>query len=309
MTFIYIFSIAIILFFVITYLVYRIIFYSSNRAKKITFAFPRGEQYEFYREPLQTAVDKMKNRPFEEVFITAKDGTQLFGRYYHFKDGAPVHILIHGWRGYAVLDCSGGTALAEKMGHNAIVIDQRANGRSGGHCISFGVREKEDCACWVQYAIERFGENTPIILSGISMGAATVLMASGMDLPKNVICILADCPFSTAEDIIKEVSKTIKFPQKLAYAIAKIGARIYGRFDLSESNALVAIRKTKLPILILHGEDDRFVPCHMGKTLHEINPEQVTLATFPNAGHGLSYMTAPEAYEDAVISFLKKHLV
>lgn len=309
MTFIYIFSIAIILFFVITYLVYRIIFYSSNRAKKITFAFPRGEQYEFYREPLQTAVDKMKNRPFEEVFITAKDGTSLFGRYYHFKDGAPVHILIHGWRGYAVLDCSGGTALAEKMGHNAIVIDQRANGRSGGHCISFGVREKEDCACWIQYAIERFGENTPIILSGISMGAATVLMASGMDLPKNVICILADCPFSTAEDIIKEVSKTIKFPQKLAYAIAKIGARIYGRFDLSESDALVAIRKTKLPILILHGEDDRFVPCHMGKTLHETNPEQVTLATFPNAGHGLSYMTAPEAYEDAVISFLKKHLV
>lgn len=308
MTLIYILSAAIILFFAITYIVYRIVFYSSNRAKKITFAFPRGEQYEFYREPLQLAVDKMKARPFEEVFITAKDGAKLFGRYYHFKDGAPVHILIHGWRGFAVLDCSGGTGLAEKMGHNALVIDQRASGRSEGHCISFGVREREDCACWIQYVIDRFGQDTTVILSGISMGAATVLMASGMELPPNVKCILADCPFSSAEDIIKEVCGTIKAPQKLIYAIAKIGARMYGRFDLADSNALVAVQKANLPILILHGEDDRFVPCHMGKTLYETNPDWVTLVTFPDAGHGLSYMTAPEEYEKSVISFLGKHL-
>ena len=308
MTMIYILCAAIILFFAATYLVYRIIFFASNKAKKITFAFPKGEQYEFYREPLELAVEKMKNRPFEEVFITAKDGTPLFGRYYHFKDGAPVHILIHGWRGFAVLDCSGGTALAEKIGHNAIVIDQRANGRSGGHCISFGVREKEDCACWIQYVTDRFGKDTTIILSGISMGAATVLMASGMELPSNVKCILADCPFSSAEDIIKEVCSVIKAPQNLIYGIAKLGARIFGHFDLAESNALKAVAKAKLPILILHGEDDRFVPCHMGKTLHATNPEWVTLATFPDAGHGLSYMTAPEEYEKAVISFLEKHL-
>ena len=297
-----------VLFFIATLWVYRVIFYSSSEAKKVSFIFPKGEQYEYFREPLQKAVDIMMARPYESVYITAKDGTKLFGRYYHVCDGAPVHLLVHGWRGYAVLDCSGGTALAHKIGHNALVIDQRANGKSGGHCISFGVREKDDCASWIQYINNRFGENTQIILSGISMGAATVLMASGMDLPGNVKCILADCPFTSAEDIIKEVCRTINLPQKSSYFLARCAALFIGHFRLGNSNAVKAVAKTQLPILILHGEDDRFVPCNMGKKLYEANPEKIRLITFPEAGHGLSYMAKPEQYEQEVIAFLEKHL-
>ena len=292
----------------ILFIVYRIIFYSSNKAKKITYAFPVGEQYEAVAEPLQKAVDKMLARPFESVHIRAKDGTKLFARYYHVKDGAPVHILVHGWRGYAVLDCSGGSSLAEKLGHNALVVDQRANGKSGGNCISFGVREREDCLSWIHYICERFSENTPIILSGVSMGAATVLMTAGLTLPDNVRCVMADCPFTSAKDIIKAVAKNLNCPPRLVAFFASLSAIVYGHFVLGKADALSAIKNTKLPILILHGEEDHFVPCDMGRELYHTNPEQVQLETFPNAGHGLSYVIEPAKYEAVVISFLEKHL-
>lgn len=308
MVFIYILVAAMILFLVATYFVYQIVFYSSNKAKKISYAFPKGEQYEAYREPLQKAVDKMIARPFEPVTITAWDGTKLFARYYHVQDGAPVQILVHGWRGYAVLDCSGGSALAEKLGHNALVIDQRANGKSGSHCITFGVREKRDCADWIQYVMNRFGENTPIILSGVSMGASTVLMTNSLDLPSNVKCIMADCPFTSAKDIIEEVCKNLKFPPRIIYFFARIAAFLFGHFNLDKSDAIKAVRNAQLPILILHGEDDRFVPCHMGRALYEANPGRVRLHTFPEAGHGLSYMVDPKRYEALIISFLEECL-
>ncbi len=305
---IHILCIAVMLFFISTYVVYRIAFYSSKKQKAISYAFPKGEQYEVFREPLQKAIGKMLSRPFEAVTIIAKDGTELFGRYYHVSDGAPIQILIHGWRGYAVLDCSGGSALAQKIGHNALVIDQRANGKSGGHCISFGIREKEDCLAWTQYLIDRFGEHTQIILSGISMGAATVLMTTSLELPPNVKGIMADCPFTSAKDIIQDVCKTLKVPPKFVYFFANISALLFGRFRLSEADAVSAVAKAKLPILILHGEDDRFVPCHMGKTLYEANPKHIQLHTFPDAGHGLSYMVDPKRYEEVIISFLNECL-
>ncbi len=306
MLFIYILCTAMILFFIAAYIVYRIAFYSSKKQKEVVYTFPRGEQYETFREPLQKAIDKILARPYEPITITAKDGTKLFGRYYHVSDGAPVQILIHGWRGYAVLDCSGGSALAQKIGHNALVIDQRANGKSGGHCISFGIREKEDCLAWIAYLIDRFGEHTQIILSGISMGASTVLMATSLELPSNVKGIMADCPFTSAKNIIQDVCKTLKIPAKPVCFFADISAFLFGHFRLAEADAVSTVARAELPILILHGEDDRFVPCHMGKTLYEANPKHIRLHTFPEAGHGLSYMVDPKRYEELVISFLNE---
>ena len=103
---------------------------------------------------------------------------------------------------------------------------------SEGNVITFGIKERHDCISWINFVIEEFGEDIEIALAGVSMGGSTVLLASGMDLPKNVKMILADSSFHNAKDIIKKCVKDLKLPADIFYPFIKLGAKLYGKFDL-----------------------------------------------------------------------------
>ena len=265
----------------------------------------KGAQYDALAEDLNRISSIMQRIPFEAVTIKSFDGTVLYGRYYHQKDGAPVELLFHGYRSHPYRDCSGGHALARKMGFNILVVDQRAHGNSGGHTICFGIKERKDCLCWVNYVTDRFGGSTPIILSGLSMGAATVLMSAGLDLPDNVACILADSPYSSPVAIIEKVCKDKKYSVALYRPFLHLGALIYGGFRLGSCTAKDAVRNSPVPILLIHGEADHFVPCEMSLEIAAACASRVEVATFPGAGHGLSYMVDPVRYEATVCHFLQ----
>lgn len=158
---------------------YRTAFYSPKKRKKDDYAIPKGEQYKKERQRMLSLIRQMDEIPYEAVTISGNDGTKLSARYYHVRDGAPLQIQFHGYRGTAVRDFCGGNKLARESGQNTLVVDQRAHGKSGGTAITFGIRERWDCLSWAEYANQRFGSDTPVFLSGVSMGAATVLMASG----------------------------------------------------------------------------------------------------------------------------------
>ena len=191
-------------------------------------------------------------------------------RYYHVRDGAPLQIQFHGYRGAALRDFCGGNKLARESGQNTLVVDQRAHGKSGGNTITFGIRERLDCLSWVKYANQRFSSGTPIFLSGVSMGATTVLMASELKLPANVMGIIADCPYSSPEVIIRKVCREdMHLPPALTMPLIRLGARLFGHFVLNESSAVQAVGNKNIPILLLHGEDDRFVPCDMSREIFD----------------------------------------
>ena len=154
---------------------YYVAFYSPKTRRSSIDDPMTGSQYEMFSEHIYRISHIMERLPYEPVTIQSFDKCALYGRYYHVKDGAPVEVLFHGYRSCAFRDCSGGHALSRKMGFNALVVDQRAHGNSGGTTITFGINESKDCICWINYVNDRFGTNTPIILSGLSMGAATVL--------------------------------------------------------------------------------------------------------------------------------------
>ena len=199
---------------------------------------------------------------------------------------------------------SGAVRRCHSLGHSALIVDQRACGRSGGHVITFGVNESRDCLTWIEYVTARFGPKTRIILAGISMGAATVVMAAGRELPENVIAILADCGYTSPRDIIKKVIATdMKLPPDLAYPFVKLGARLFGRFDLDELSSIETVRNTPVPILLIHGESDDFVPCDMSKRCHEANPASTRLFTVPGAGHGLAYLVDKAGYLETARNF------
>ena len=305
------FFICVLLTLFISYVCYRISFRASKRVmdKDVQIHLPDGEQYLKVRTDIEKCVNNMLVRPFEPVTITTFDGLKLYARYYHVADGAPLQIQFHGYKSSAVLDFCGGSLYAGKIGHNALVVDQRSHGQSEGKSITFGILERKDVLCWIDYARSRFGKDVPIILAGLSMGAATVLMASDQPLPLDVKGIIADCPYSAPEAIIKKVCRVeMHLPANLLYPFIKLGARLFAHFDLEESSAITAIKNTHLPILIIHGEADYFVPCDMSCDIKNANPSQVTLVTVPDAGHGLCYMTAPDIYENAMQDFFKKCL-
>ncbi|MBQ3131687.1 MAG: alpha/beta fold hydrolase [Clostridia bacterium] len=299
---------AVLLFFIIAavYSVYRMAFYSPRGNQNDIHNLPTGEQYdrEVYR--MRGMVDKLAVIPFEEVSIMSHDGLRLKGMYYHTRDGAPLDIGFHGYRSTAIRDFCGGAVMGMEAGHNVLLVKQRGCCDSEGHTISFGVKEQRDCLSWINYAIERFGRDTQIALYGVSMGAATVLCASGLELPDNVKGVIADSPFSSPIDIIQTVAADMGIPKAVVRPLATVAARIFGGFDLHGASAVEAVKNAKVPILIIHGEDDRFVPCDMGRAIYRACPEGAELVTFPDAGHAISYLADEAKYKSIINGFWQR---
>ena len=290
---------------VISYICFRMGFYSPPRVPRAEgdIGLPMGEIYEPYWASMQRWAAEANAMGPERVSITSFDGLTLRGKYYEYQPGAPMELMFHGYRGDSDRDLSGGVQRCFKLGRSALIVDQRASGTSDGNVSSFGGNEHKDCLRWIDFAIEKFGPDVKIILTGISMGAATVLMAGGKELPKNVIGILADCGYSTAREIIQKTIREMKLPPKLAYPFVKLGAKIFGHFDLEETDPMRAMESCTVPVIFFHGDDDDFVPCEMSKKVYEACKSRKQLVLVPGAGHGLSYPKAPEVYLKAAKEF------
>ncbi len=266
--------------------------------------YPRGGVYSRCWEQLVELVDAMESEPYEEARILARDGVPLVGRFYTFREGAPTHILLHGYRG-SYQDMCGCFKIAKELGHNVLLVSQRAHGKSGGRVITFGVRERFDCVDWARFVAEK-SPASPIVLWGISMGASTVVMASALGLPREVVGIVADCPYTSAAAIIQAVCRrNLRLPPPLAMPLVRLSAWLYGGFRLSDGDALAAVRQARVPILFIHGDVDALVPCTMSRELAAACGARATLVTVPAADHGIAYMTAPAAYTCAVNVFLR----
>lgn len=271
---------------------------------------PKGAAYEPFKEVIEKGIrNVVEGKEFEEISITSVDGLALYGRYYHRQDGAPLVIFFHGYHGNFYRDGNGIYYYAKKKGINLLMVNQRSQGYSEGKAITFGIMERRDCKSWVEYAVNRFGKDVKIGLFGLSMGAATVMMAVDTTLPKQVKGILADCGFSSPKEILCSVMKHMKLPAKLMYPLAKLGAKWFGHFDLEEASALESMKTCKLPILFVHSTGDDFVPFWMSKKCFEacVSADK-QLLEIKGVGHGLSYCLEPEKYQAAMDDFFEKIL-
>lgn len=298
------FSVLLIMFLIFMLYCYKTAFHSPTIRQQSIEHIPDGEQYKKWGPKMIEIAKIMEQASCEEITIRAKDDTKLFGRYYEYFPGFPVMIAFHGYRSMAFRDTAGAFALCQKLGFNILAVDQRAQGKSEGNRITFGILERMDCLDWVQYISTRLGSDIPIVLCGISMGAATVLMASDLKLPSNVVAIMADCPYDTPEGIIRKVAADMGYPSWLATPIIRLSARIIGGFSLRQCSPIDSVKYATAPILLIHGEEDRFVPCQMSRNIYAAAPYNCQLHTFPDAGHGLCYLTDPHRYETICVNFL-----
>ena len=281
------------------------IFYVRNRKPlgADEYEIPEGEVYEARREELVAYAKRARALPREDVSVRSKDGLTLRGYYYHGKDGAPIEILFHGYRGDGERDLSGGIERSFRLGHNVLIVDHRAGGRSDGNVTTFGIKERFDCLCWIEFAIEKFGKDVEIIIGGVSMGASTVMMAAGEPIPKNVLFGVADCGFTSPKEIIQKVITEMRLPAKILYPFVWLSARLFGGFNLEECSPLEAVRRANIPLVFIHGDTDDFVPFEMSERLYAACASPKKFQSIEGAGHGLAYPANKEQYLQALRDF------
>ena len=275
------------------------VFYSPRRKPtgEDEYPTPEGEIYDPYREQMVNWIKEIRTMPRTEVSVTSYDGLKLCGTYYEQTKGAPIEILFHGYRGTGERDLSGGVFRCFSLGRNALIVDQRAAGKSEGRVITFGARESRDVRTWVDFVREKIDGDAKIILTGISMGAATVLTAASAPLPENVVGILADCGYTSTKAIIQKVMRDRKLPPAVLYPFVKLGAILYGHFCPDSTSPIASMPNCHLPVIFFHGDHDAFVPCRMSEeNFAACASEAKRLVITPGAGHGLCFSVDQEAY-------------
>jgi len=272
------------------------VFYSPGRKLTDEYPIPDGEIYEPYRENMIKWIRQRREMPHRAVEVKSFDGLTLRGNYYEYAKGAPMEIMFHGYRGSSERDLSGGVARCFALGHSALVVDHRGSGTSDGRVITFGIHERRDCLTWIDFALREIDPDARIILTGISMGASTVMMCGAEDLPQNVIGILADCGYSSAREIIFKVIRDMKLPPRLLYPFIRLGARLFGRFDPDETSPVEALKRCRVPVIFFHGDADDFVPYEMSVQNYDACVSRKRLVKIKGAGHGLCFPVDPDTY-------------
>lgn len=248
----------------------------------------------------------LQSHDAKSVYIQSRDGLQLHGRWIPAENAIGTIILFHGYRSTVIADFGPAFELYHSKGLNILVPDQRSHGKSQGRFITFGVKESEDALQWIKHHNETCGE-IPLFLSGLSMGASTVMYVADQDLPDNVRGIIADCGFTSPAAILSSVySNVIHLPAGPSVIAADIFARLFARFSLYQKDSRKTLAQNKTPILIIHGKDDGFVPCRMSRQSYGACAGPKELLLVKGADHGVSFLTDTKLYKATVDRFMEK---
>lgn len=279
---------------------YFMVFYSPARKERTEddYDLPPGEEYQPFYEDMIEWIKQSRATPHKKVEIKTFDGLTLRGRYYEHSPEAPIELMMHGYRGNLERDLNGGIFRALDIGHSVLVFDHRGAGKSDGHTLTFGINESRDARRWIDYIIENINPDAKIILSGVSMGAATAMIVSGFDdLPKNIVGIIADCGYTSAKDIIKKVIRDMKLPADILYPFVRLGAKLFGGFNLDEFSPIEQVKKSKIPTIFVHGDKDDFVPLQMSVDNYNACGAKVKkFISIEGAAHGLAFPVARDGY-------------
>lgn len=262
-----------------------------------------------FTERMKAAQGWIDEHTAETLELTSFDGLKLKALYIPAETEKPrgTVLAFHGYRSLATVDFALEAEFFHGLGYRVVLPYQRSHGESQGKYITYGVKERFDCRDWARYLNRRFpGED--IFLAGISMGAATVLMAADLELPEGVRGIVADCGFTSPWDIMAHVSKRdYKLPAFPLLSVVDLMARIWAGCGLKEADARKALAKTRLPVLFIHGKADDFVPLSMTEENYQACAGEKEKFLVEGAGHAQSFAMDTEGCEKRIAAFFGRH--
>lgn len=254
----------------------------------------------------------MLSHTHEDVELTTPDGIHLTARLIPAeKETKKFVICIHGH------NCNGPDEMSHlfpfyhnEMGFNYFLPDLRGHGRSSGKFIGFGGLDYKDINLWIDYLVDRFGEDIDIMLHGISMGAATSMLVNNNNPREQVKLIIEDCGFTNAfEQVGFKTRSMIKF-LKTDFVVYFINfyCKLIAKYDLKkDADPLGTMKNAKCPVLFVHGKEDALVPFYMGEKLFEACPTDKEFFAVDGAEHAFSYYDAKEEYDQRMRRFIAKH--
>ena len=290
---------AAILWFLLTVLIVCKLFFGSlgRKKQKETGVDTSGlvVSLEPYKEEIAEGRKWFLSQNLRKAEITAFDGIKLYADILDAPNPKGVILLMHGYRSSGLNDFNLVFPYYQKLGYHLIIPDQRACGRSEGKYITLGIKERFDCQAWANFAAKEFGEDIPLILDGISMGSSTVMMASALPLPKNVSGIVADCGFTSPDEVVRAVLKATHIPTFPNLFLARMLARTLAKFDFTDASSIDAMKQCHYPIIFIHGKKDDFVPYEMSvRNFEACASEHKKFFSDDNAGHGMCYLERRE---------------
>lgn len=255
-----------------------------------------------YGRARHDAAKKLEALPHEVVTLVSHDGEQLCGHWFPCKNAKRAVLAMHGWRSSWSMDFGLIAEFWFRTGCSVLFAEQRGQNNSGGDYMGFGLAERFDCLDWANWIDAREKGKLPIYLSGVSMGASTVLMAAGLRLPENVRGVIADCGFTSPEAIWEHVAQEKLHLGRSRLRSALVDRQFRRRLKMSAhaDSTTQALRRCKIPVLLIHGTEDRFVPIEMTYENYLACASPKRLLIVPGAAHAQSCFVEPERYEVAV---------
>ena len=264
--------------------------------------------YGKYYDGIVYADSWLKAHTTSDVYIRSFDGLKLRARWIPAEDPKGTVLFAHGYRSTYLVDFSMVLDLYHDAGMNILLPDQRAHGKSDGKIITFGVKESRDMLSWLAYHNKEFGA-APVLLSGMSMGASTMMYLADEKLPENVKGFIVDCGFTSPKEILSCVfSSVTHLPSFLCMWSVDLCARIFGGFRLKQKDSRVTLAKNRLPIIMIHGQNDTFVPCEMTKEGYAVCGGSKQILLVEGAEHGVSFVVDRERYTQLIKDFLKQYI-
>lgn len=276
-----------------------------NKAKVERTMKMAGTDWTQYMPLMEERKEFMLAQPHEDVWITSGDGLKLHGTFFPNGGAKKAVICFHGYTSQGMSDYIGLSHYYLEHGFAMLLVDERAHGQSEGTYIGFGCLDRLDALKWIQWITETIGEDVSLLLHGISMGGATVLMTSGLELPGSVKGIISDCGFTSPKYVFTHVLHSMyHLPAFPMIQIADLVNRKKAGYGLDECNAAREVQKATVPILLIHGSNDTFVPCSMCEEIYENcrSPKKKLIVT--GAAHAESYYKDMKAYEAALDEFI-----
>lgn len=251
----------------------------------------------------------LEKQNFEDLEILSHDGLKLKAKFLKsYQDTNKVLIAVHGYRSYNLREYAYYIKFYHDLGFNILLPDNRAHGESEGTYIGFGWLDRLDCIQWIYTMKNKFNQDLQIVLHGISMGGATVLMASGEVLPQDVKCIISDCGFTSLLEQFEYQLKDSKIPSSLLLPTATLLSKKRIGYSFKEASTIDQVKKSKTPTLFIHGDQDTFVPTYMVYDLYNACSAEKDLLIVEGAKHAQSYIVDKDLCEKTIIEFMNKYV-
>lgn len=276
-----------------------------NNAKMERTMKMAGTDWSLHMPFIQKCKEYQLSQPHEDVWVRSDDNLKLHATWFPQADQKKIVICFHGYTSRGMNDYTGLSSYYLKRDYSMLLVDERAHGESEGKYIGFGCLDRMDALKWIDWVLKTCGTDVQILLHGTSMGGATVLMASGLNLPSQVKGIISDCAFTSPKEVFTHVLHSMMhLPAFPMMQIADIINRKRAGYGLDDCNAAREVQKAAIPILFIHGSSDTFVPCSMCETIYQNCASPKKKLIVEGAAHAESYYKDTKAYENAMNEFL-----